>query len=171
MHRCTSEDLFLPIKDIQSGNKKQCQFPYGDVAMTRVPWPEETKIQGINEDKNPLLKEGPKLPFQRGHEAMPEWLVGLRNSWNSRSGSWYLTTWDSYKPNQFINHSSIIKITAVAAAATIQWVTALCRALHQDLRVHDLSKECCLLPHSSQVALSHLEMHFPSWDVLDVHTS
>lgn len=92
---------------------------------------------------------------------MPEGLVGLRNSGNSRSGSWYLTTWDSYKPNQFINHSSIIKITAVAAAATIQWVTALCQALHQELRVHDLSKECCLLPHSSQVALSHLEKHFP----------
>lgn len=35
MYHCISEDLFPTIKDIQSGNKKQCQFPHGYVAMTR----------------------------------------------------------------------------------------------------------------------------------------
>lgn len=60
MYHWTFEDLFPPIEDIQSGNKKKCQFPHVDVGMTTIPWTEETKIQGINEDKSPLLKEGMK---------------------------------------------------------------------------------------------------------------
>lgn len=60
MYHWIFEDLFPPIEDIQSGNKKKCQFPHGDVGMTGVPWTEETKIQGINEDKSPLLREGMK---------------------------------------------------------------------------------------------------------------